>query len=90
MFCIFSSSFDGPDDDSSLDMREIDGRTRKDSKSISREIPIFLSCAAPDEFIVYLCFSIQGGVILSVKLPHLYLFAWNVSLGFNDKDECPP
>ncbi|KAF8675574.1 hypothetical protein HU200_047643 [Digitaria exilis] len=45
------SSFDGPDDDSSLDMREIDGRTRKDSKSISREIPIFLSCAAPDEFI---------------------------------------
>ncbi|KAG2583143.1 hypothetical protein PVAP13_6KG215706 [Panicum virgatum] len=45
------SSFDGPDDDSSLDMRESDGRTRKDSKSISREIPIFLSCAAPDEFI---------------------------------------
>jgi exocyst complex component 4 len=45
------SSFDGPDDDSSLDMRETDGRDRKDSKTISREIPIFLSCAAPDEFI---------------------------------------
>ncbi|CAO2163656.1 unnamed protein product [Urochloa humidicola] len=45
------SSFDGPDDDSSLDMRESDGHSRKDSKSISREIPIFLSCAAPDEFI---------------------------------------
>ncbi|CAL5006919.1 unnamed protein product [Urochloa decumbens] len=45
------SSFDGPDDDSSLDMRESDGRARKDSKSITREIPIFLSCAAPDEFI---------------------------------------
>ncbi|CAL4998094.1 unnamed protein product [Urochloa decumbens] len=45
------SSFDGPDDESSLDMRESDGRARKDSKSITREIPIFLSCAAPDEFI---------------------------------------
>jgi len=45
------SLFDGPDDDSSLDMRESDGRARKDSKIISREIPIFLSCAAPDEFI---------------------------------------
>ncbi|CAL5011759.1 unnamed protein product [Urochloa decumbens] len=45
------SSFDGPDDDSSLDMRESDGHARKDSKSITREIPIFLSCAAPDEFI---------------------------------------
>ncbi|CAO2201371.1 unnamed protein product [Urochloa humidicola] len=45
------SSFDGPDDDNSLDMRESDGRSRKDSKSISREIPIFLSSAAPDEFI---------------------------------------
>ena len=54
----FSSSFDGPDDDSSLDMRESDGRARKDSKIISREIPIFLSCAAPDEFIVCSCFSI--------------------------------
>ncbi|KAL5223116.1 hypothetical protein ABZP36_027829 [Zizania latifolia] len=46
------SSFDGPDDDSSLDMRESDGgRSRKDSKSISREIPVFLSCATPDEFL---------------------------------------
>ncbi|KAG2578127.1 hypothetical protein PVAP13_6NG187000 [Panicum virgatum] len=45
------SLFDGLDDDSSLDMRESDGRARKDSKIISREIPIFLSCAAPDEFI---------------------------------------
>ncbi|KAL6842466.1 hypothetical protein ACP4OV_027701 [Aristida adscensionis] len=45
------SSFDGPDDDGSLDMRESDGRSRKDSRSISREIPIFLSCATPDEFL---------------------------------------
>uniref|UniRef100_A0A0E0LTL8 Exocyst complex component Sec8 n=1 Tax=Oryza punctata TaxID=4537 RepID=A0A0E0LTL8_ORYPU len=46
------SSFDGPDDDSSLDMRESDGgRSRRDPKSISREVPIFLSCATPDEFI---------------------------------------
>ncbi|CAM0911359.1 unnamed protein product [Alopecurus aequalis] len=46
------SSFDGPDDESSLDMREIDGgRGRKDLKSISHKIPIFLSCATPDEFL---------------------------------------
>ncbi|WVZ82361.1 hypothetical protein U9M48_029628 [Paspalum notatum var. saurae] len=45
------SSFDGPDDDSSLDMHESDGRTRNNSKSISREVPIFLSCATPDEFL---------------------------------------
>uniref|UniRef100_A0A0D9WFC0 Exocyst complex component Sec8 n=1 Tax=Leersia perrieri TaxID=77586 RepID=A0A0D9WFC0_9ORYZ len=46
------SSFDGPDDDSSLDMRESDGgRSRRDSKIISREVPIFLSCATPDEFL---------------------------------------
>ncbi|XP_047075512.1 exocyst complex component SEC8 isoform X2 [Lolium rigidum] len=46
------SSFDGPDDDSSLDMRESDGvRGRKDSTSISRKIPSFLSCATPDEFL---------------------------------------
>ncbi|XP_062191822.1 exocyst complex component SEC8-like isoform X1 [Phragmites australis] len=44
-------SFDGPDDDGSLDMHESDGRSRKDSKSISREIPVFLSCATPDEFL---------------------------------------
>jgi exocyst complex component 4 len=49
----FSSSFDGPDDNS-LDMSESDGHTRKDSKSFSREIPIFLSCATPDEFLVCL------------------------------------
>ncbi|KAM0905384.1 hypothetical protein ACQ4PT_017410 [Festuca glaucescens] len=50
----YSSSFDGPDDDSSLDMRESDGghgRGRKDSTSISRKIPSFLSCATPDEFL---------------------------------------
>lgn len=40
------SSFDGPDDDSSLD-----GRGQKNSKSVSREIPIFLSFATPDEFL---------------------------------------
>lgn len=45
------SSFDGPDDDSSLDMHESDGRTRNNLKSISREVPIFLSCATPDEFL---------------------------------------
>uniref|UniRef100_A0A0E0IA46 Exocyst complex component Sec8 n=1 Tax=Oryza nivara TaxID=4536 RepID=A0A0E0IA46_ORYNI len=46
------SSFDGPDDDSSIDMHESDGgRSRRDSKSISREVPIFLSCATPDEFL---------------------------------------
>ncbi|KAJ1258183.1 hypothetical protein BS78_10G055500 [Paspalum vaginatum] len=45
------SSFDGPDDDSSLDMHEFGGRTRNNSKSISREVPIFLSCATPDEFL---------------------------------------
>ncbi|XP_062191823.1 exocyst complex component SEC8-like isoform X2 [Phragmites australis] len=47
----YSFSFDGPDDDGSLDMHESDGRSRKDSKSISREIPVFLSCATPDEFL---------------------------------------
>ncbi|KAF7095788.1 hypothetical protein CFC21_097874 [Triticum aestivum] len=41
------SSFDGPDDDSSLG----GGCGRKDSKSFSCEIPIFLSCATPDEFL---------------------------------------
>ncbi|GJN40169.1 hypothetical protein PR202_gb29348 [Eleusine coracana subsp. coracana] len=45
------SSFDGPDDESNFDMRESDGRSRKDSKSICREIPIFLSSATPDEFL---------------------------------------
>ncbi|ONM60846.1 Exocyst complex component SEC8 [Zea mays] len=44
------SSFDGPDDNS-LDMSESDGHTRKDSKSFSHEIPIFLSYATPDEFL---------------------------------------
>ncbi|KAK3121490.1 hypothetical protein QOZ80_8BG0654430 [Eleusine coracana subsp. coracana] len=47
----YSSSFDGPDDESNFDMRESDGRSRKDSKSICREIPIFLSSATPDEFL---------------------------------------
>ncbi|GJN03279.1 hypothetical protein PR202_ga20707 [Eleusine coracana subsp. coracana] len=47
----YSSSFDGPDDENNFDMRESDGRSRKDSKSISREIPIFLSSATPDEFL---------------------------------------
>ncbi|TVU06661.1 hypothetical protein EJB05_49885 [Eragrostis curvula] len=45
------SSLDVPDDDSSFDMRESDGHNRKDSKSISRQIPAFLSCATPDEFL---------------------------------------
>lgn len=44
------SSFDGPDDNS-LDMSESDGHTRNGSRSFSREIPIFLSCATPDEFV---------------------------------------
>ena len=72
----FSSSFDGPDDDSSLDMRESDGRARKDSKIISREIPIFLSCAAPDEFIVCPCFSIYGAAIFSYQIASLIFICW--------------
>jgi len=59
------SSFDGPDDDSSLDMRESDGgRSRKDLKNISRKIPIFLSCATPDEFLESM---IKTDAPLSVK-----------------------
>jgi exocyst complex component 4 len=59
------SSFDGPDDDSSLDMRESDyGHGRKDLKSISRKIPIFLSCATPDEFLESM---IKTDAPLSVK-----------------------
>jgi hypothetical protein len=39
-------------------MRESDGgRDRKDSKSTSRVIPNFLSCATPDEFLVWLTLS---------------------------------
>ncbi|XP_062195954.1 exocyst complex component SEC8-like isoform X2 [Phragmites australis] len=45
------SSFDGPDGDSSSDMCESNGHRWKDSKSISREVPIFLSRATPDEFL---------------------------------------
>ncbi|XP_020090162.1 exocyst complex component SEC8 isoform X1 [Ananas comosus] len=48
-----SSSFDGHDDESSLEMHE-GGPTeghRKDYKSISREIPSWLSSATPDEFL---------------------------------------
>lgn len=64
---LFSSSFDGHDDESSL---EIDGgatdgvnpsaRTHagdgnmKDIRSVSRQIPVWLSHATPDEFIVRL------------------------------------
>ncbi|KAL5229599.1 hypothetical protein ABZP36_028375 [Zizania latifolia] len=59
------SSFDGPDDDSSLDMRESDGGlSQKDSKSISCEIPVFLSCATPDEFIESMT---KADATLSVK-----------------------
>ncbi|XP_062195955.1 exocyst complex component SEC8-like isoform X3 [Phragmites australis] len=47
----YSSSFDGPDGDSSSDMCESNGHRWKDSKSISREVPIFLSRATPDEFL---------------------------------------
>ena len=87
----FSSSFDGPDDNS-LDMSESDGHTRKDSKSFSREIPIFLSCATPDEFLVCLCFSIHGCVIVSSQVSSLIFicFDLNASLGINDKGRCPP
>ncbi len=75
-FCIFSSSFDGPDDDSSIDMHESDGgRSRRDSKSISREVPIFLSCATPDEFLVwFIFFLLHHGQTLSLVNCPIYLF----------------
>lgn len=47
-----SSSFDGHDDESSLDVTDgtSDGHA-KDNRSISRQIPTWLSSATPDEFI---------------------------------------
>lgn len=67
---IFSSSFDGPDADSSSG-----GCGPKDSKSFSREIPIFLSCATPDEFLVWLILSkSRVNIILGVKLPELFIY----------------
>lgn len=73
-FLLFSSSFDGHNEDGTLDVHDDaapNGYTPKangggDARTISRQIPVWLSDSTPDEFVV--CFFSYSTTVDELKL----------------------